>query len=301
MKYKEWLMQWLYLTKPAIKECTYRRYATYAQAQIIPLLGELELEEISVRHIRSSVAALSQRYSAGTINCIVSLIKRSILSAEELEVRKSRLNCKVRLRLRYKRDVKCLTPAEQKKLEKYISTSQNPKLFGITVCLYTGLRVGELLALKWSDIDFKKSILRVNKTCHDSYSGGVYNKLLTSPKTYSSKREIPLPRSIAVQLNKMRKESQSEFVISGKNGKEISKRSYQSTFALILKKLGLPHMGMHALRHTFATRALDCGMDVKTLSEILGHQNAAITLNCYVHSLPEHKRAMMNKVGKMLQ
>ena len=202
--------------------------------------------------------------------------------------------------MRYMREIKCLTTAEQKRLEDYVCSSEVPKLYGIMVCLYTGLRVGELLALKWSDIDFKSSMLSVKNTCHDVYTAEGYKKMLDTPKTFTSKREIPLPRCIVTRLYKMRKESKSEYVISGKDGKDVSKRSYQSTFNIVLKRLGLPHVGMHALRHTFATRALECGMDVKTLSEILGHKNASITLNCYVHSLPEHKRAMMNKIGKML-
>ena len=83
-------------------------------------------------------------------------------------------------------------------------------------------------------------------------------------------------------------------------GKPVSVRSYQRTFELLLRRLGIPHRGFHAPRHTFATRALECGMDVKTLSEILGHKSPTVTVNRYVHSLIEHKKAMMNLVGKML-
>lgn len=301
MKYKDWLMQWLYLTKPCVKRCTYERYSYFVNVQIKPNLGELELDELSARHIQNLIAELSGKYSPGTINCMVAVIKRSLVYAEDLELRRTHLNCRIRCRLRYKREMVCLSVADQKKLESYVRASDTPKLFGITICLYTGLRVGELLALKWSDIDFKSSTLSVNKTCHDTYSEEGYKKLIDSPKTFTSKREIPLPKQLVGELKLMRRESKSEYVISGKDGKEISKRSYQSTFSSVLKRLGLPHMGIHSLRHTFATRALECGMDVKTLSEILGHSNAAVTLNCYVHSLPEHKRTMMNKVGKMLQ
>ena len=269
--------------------------------QIIPALGNYELDELTARIIQTFISEMSDKYSPGTINCIISVVKRSIINAEEMEIRQTRLNTKIRFRMRYKREIKCLSVSNQKKLENYVNASDKYKLYGITICLYTGIRVGELLALKWSDIDFKNSVLYINNTCHDVYTNDGYQKFLDSPKTFSSKREIPLPRCMVSHLMKMRKESNSEFVISGNNGKVISKRSYQSTFSLVLKKLGLPHIGIHALRHTFATRALECGMDVKTLSEILGHKNAAITLNCYVHSLPEHKRAMMNKIAKMLQ
>ena len=101
-------------------------------------------------------------------------------------------------------------------------------------------------------------------------------------------------------LKSIKKRSKSEYVVA--NGPNpVCVRSYQRSFTLLLRKLKIPHKGFHALRHTFATRALECGMDVKTLSEILGHKNATVTLNRYVHSLMEHKQEMMNKVGKLLQ
>ena len=91
----------------------------------------------------------------------------------------------------------------------------------------------------------------------------------------------------------------SPFVVSS-GGKAVSVRSYQRRFELLLKKLGIPHKGFHSLRHIFATRALECGMDVKTLSETLGHKNPTVTLNRYAHSLMEHKADMMNRLGKLL-
>lgn len=301
MKYKEWLNQWLYLIKPKIKQCTYERYASIVRVQIEPELGDYELDELSMRHIQTFIAELSERYSPGTINCVVSVVRRSIILAEDLEVRQTRLKSRGNFRLRSKRDIQCLSVENQRRLERYVNRAESPKLFGITLCLYTGLRVGELMALKWSDIDFKHDTLMVNSTCRDIYGEQGYQKILDTPKTFTSKRRIPLPKKLMYELRQLHRESKSEYVISGKDGKMISKRSYQNTFSVVLKKLGLPHMGIHSLRHTFATRALECGMDVKTLSEILGHKSATITLNCYAHSLPEHKRAMMNKVGKMLQ
>ncbi len=101
-------------------------------------------------------------------------------------------------------------------------------------------------------------------------------------------------------LRNLKKDSDSDYVIVSDTEKPISVRAYQRSFELFLKKLGIPHKGFHSLRHTFATRALECGMDVKTLSEILGHKNANITLNRYVHSLMEHKKEMMNRLGKLL-
>ena len=184
-------------------------------------------------------------------------------------------------------------------METFITGSKRAKLIGILLCLYTGLRIGELLALTWEDIDFALGVLSVTKSCHDGWGENGYRKIIEMPKTRSSTRLIPIPKQLLSLLKRVKREVGGVFVIGG--DKSISVRSYQRTFELLLKKLQVQRRGFHALRHTFATRAIEYGMDVKTLSEILGHKNANITLNRYVHSLMDHKRSMMNRLGKLLQ
>lgn len=193
----------------------------------------------------------------------------------------------------------CFTIQEQKKIEEAALSAKKDKYRGIVICLYTGLRIGELLALTWDDINFEKGILSVTKTCHDGNRNGGHIRIMDTPKTENSRRQIPLSKALVRILKEIKKNSKCEFVIAdGEN--PVFVRSYQRTFELLLKKIGLQHKGFHSLRHTFATRALECGMDVKSLSEILGHKNATITLNRYAHSLWEHKADMMNKLSKML-
>ena len=192
--------------------------------------------------------------------------------------------------------MECFTLAEQKQIEQAILNGKKDKLYGIILCLYSGLRIGELIALQWSDIDFTKGILTVSKSCHDSKDG----LIIDEPKTATSRRVIPLPKQLLPILKGIKKKSDSPFVVSSR-GKPVSVRSYQRSFELLLKRLNIPHKGFHSLRHTFATRAIECGMDVKTLSEILGHKNPTVTLNRYAHSLMEHKADMMNRLGKLLQ
>ena len=198
------------------------------------------------------------------------------------------------------REVTCFTLAEQKQIERAVLADKRPKMKGIVICLYTGLRIGELLALEWTDIDFRAGELKVSKSCHDGKDEiGKLRRFIDTPKTSSSIRTIPLAKPILQILKEMKKDNSSPYVISGKEAAP-SVRSYQRSFDLLLQKLKIQHKGFHSLRHTFATRALECGMDVKTLSEILGHKSATITLNRYAHSLMEHKRDMMNLVGKLL-
>ena len=181
----------------------------------------------------------------------------------------------------------------QKAIEKYVKDRKKDKLFGVVLCLYTGLRLGELLALEWDDIDLAERTIRVSKSCFDRWENRQYRKIVGEPKTDSSRRIIPYPRQLSPWLKALKKRSESKRFISGEKGEEVSVRSYQKSFELLLRKLKIPRRGIHSLRHTFATRALECGMDVRTLSEILGHKNPTVTLKRYAHSLMEHKCAMI--------
>ena len=198
------------------------------------------------------------------------------------------------------KEIHCFTLDEQRKIENYVLNSDKTKLYGIILCLYTGIRIGELLALQWDNVDFKKKTIAIKYSCYDGKNEkGNVIRVLASPKTPTSNRVIPIPNKLIGLLAKLKKTSKSVFVIS-ENDKEFSIRSYQRTFELLLKKLEIKHHGFHSLRHTFATRALEIGMDVKTLSEILGHKNSLITLNRYAHSMMEHKIKMMNQIGALL-
>ena len=173
-------------------------------------------------------------------------------------------------------------------------------MFGVVLCLYTGLRIGELLSLTWDDVGLQKGIITVSKSCHDSWENGKYVKVIDTPKTDFSERIIPLPKQLLLRLREYKKSSSGNYVICGERVYGAQVRSYQKSFELLLKRLKLPHKGFHSLRHTFATRALECGIDIKTLSEILGHKNPTITLKRYAHSMLEHKTEMMNRLGKLL-
>lgn len=303
MKHKEWLNEWLELyVKPSTKERTLNKYRQQVNQYIIPSLGDYELEELTATVLQKFIVKLSEQgLSANTVNSIISILKNALRRAVSLgSVDKQFTDGIVRPKIREKQ-IECFTKTEQRKIEQYILAETKLKLFGIILCLYTGLRIGELLALSWSDIDFSKGIISVSKTCHDGWVNGKYIKIMDTPKTISSQRIIPIPKQIAFFLKAIKKKSNSAYVVEGKTGYGAEVRSYQRSFEKLLEKLNISHKGFHSLRHTFATRALECGMDIKTLSEILGHKNATVTLNRYVHSLLEHKAEMMNRVGKLLQ
>lgn len=309
MKYHEWLQEWLenYI-KPTAKTRTFSRYSEIIKQHIIPRLGDYELDEITPGVLQHYITELLQSgnlktgkgLSANSVGGIINVVQNSLRTAFNLGYVKEFTADRIKRPKAQEKAVNCFTAQEQKQIEQAVLNSKKDKMFGILLCLYTGLRVGELLALKWEDIDLQKGILTVSKSCHDGKDRfGHYVRFEDTPKTSSSRRVIPLPRQLLPLIKEARKKSRSEFVVS-KNANPLSVRSYQRSFDLLQRKLKIPHRGFHSLRHTFATRALECGMDVKTLSDILGHKSPTVTLNRYVHSLMEHKKEMMNRLGKLL-
>ena len=303
MEYKEWLEKWLdYYVHPYAKERTYQKYKSQVDLHIIPKIGEQDMADLSAVTLQEFVVSLSEKgLSANSINGVITVLKSSLKRAEMLNmVEKQYTACIQRPKSREKQ-VECFSKTEQKKIEAYIFEKNKPKLFGVILCLYTGLRIGELLALEWSDIDLKQGFMKITKSCHDKWQDGKYSKIIDTPKTESSERIIPLPKQLKGLLISLRKTSVGKYVIGGERVHGMPVRSYQKTFETLLKRLNIPHKGFHSLRHTFATRALECGMDVKTLSEVLGHKNPTVTLKRYAHSMLEHKAEMMNRLGKLLQ
>ena len=238
--------------------------------------------------------------SSNYIKVIVNVVQKSLKIAYLNGYIENAINGKVVKPKVVEKRIRCFSVSEQKVIEKAVENDNRCKMKGIVICLYTGLRIGELLALTWGDIDFEKRILTVSKTCYDGKIDGKRTRIIDTPKTPCSQRQIPLPKNIVSILKSMHRTSKSEYIIAD-GTKPVFMRSYQRSFELLLKKNSIEHKGFHSLRHTFATRALECGMDVKSLSEILGHKNAIITLNRYSHSMWEHKAEMMDKICKTLQ
>lgn len=304
MKYETWLTRWLEDdVRASAHPRTHQRYAQIARLHLSDALKETELDAVTPAQLKETVAALLRSgnrktggaLSTGSVNGVITVLRDSFAAACRLGLIADSPADRLTRPKRREKPVGCFTAAEQKAIEAAVQSSKKPKMQGILLCLYTGLRIGELLALRWQDIDFEKSLLIVSHTSRDTENGIV----LEDPKTETSRRVIPLPRQLLSRLRSLKKSSHSDFVVA--NGdRPLLIRSYQRSFELLLKKLHIPHRGFHALRHTFATRALECGMDVRTLSEILGHRNPTVTLNRYAHSLIEHKREMMNRLGRNL-
>jgi integrase len=276
---------------------------------LIPAIGEYELEELTLPVLQSFIVELGKSgnklrgcgLEPSTTGVIVSVLQRSLKFAFEIGISTSEHTAHLKRPKIRQKSIECFTVTEQKKIEGYLLSRRVDKKLGVLICLYTGLRIGELLALKWTDVDAGYNFITVNATCRDVCVNGAQIRVISTPKTATSRRIIPVPKQLKQYLKALKKISKSEFVISGNSEREVSVRSYQKMFSTLLNQLGIKHRGFHSLRHTFATRALECGMDVRTLAEVMGHKNPQVTLNRYAHSMIEHKIAMMNRVGKSLQ
>ncbi len=188
---------------------------------------------------------------------------------------------------------------EQTVLERFATENADSFRLGLCLALYTGLRLGELCALRWSDVNLVGAELSVHRTIRriPSENAAKTEILISSPKTRSGVRTIPIPSCLTEYLTaqKSRALQDDAYLLTGKDT-YIEPANYYMKYKRWLKKLGLPRYSFHALRHTFATRCIESGFDVKTLSEILGHADVRITLNRYVHPSMELKHRQMEKL-----
>ena len=302
MKLKELLELWLerYM-KHTIKIRTYNRYKSICDLHLIKDLGEYELEELKPNVLQDFLLKkIYDHYSTNTIKGIVSVLKQALKLAITLEFVDKEYCSNLKMPSSEEKEISVFTKKEQQVIESFCLNHKKRNYIGIVICLYTGIRLGELLALTWDDIDFNSNLLTINKTSYSAKVDGKTQIIVDKPKTKKSIRVIPLPNQLVKLLKIIKKESNSKYVITTRNSGIVGNRSYQRTFKFILKKVNVPYRNFHSLRHTFATNAIELGMDVKTLAEILGHTNAMITLNRYSHSLLNYKIEMMNKLGKNL-
>ena len=283
----DWLEIWLY-SQSGVKPTTKSVYASHINNYINPVLGDIPLKKLNSEILQDFINSLV--LSPATIRAVFSILKSALSCAEDNDLI-ANVWTKVKVPKREKSIVRILSVAEQRKLEKQLQTDYD---IGIWLSLYAGLRIGEVCALKWTDVNLETSVITVNTTQARTENGLEY----TSPKSKSSKREIPIPELLWEKLNAI--PCKSFFVLSQKK-RAVDIRTYRRYFKKILKFAELPDIKFHSLRHTFSTRALEVGMDYKTLSEILGHSGVGITLDLYAHSLQEHKRNEMNKLSRIFQ
>lgn len=293
------LQEWLKTIKLGAKPNTYTAYHGYIFNYILSsCIADMRLRDIKpgdVQAFTNSIKGRNGRKLSGkTVRLVYDMLKTALTYAVDYDCIEKNPCYKIRLPRHTPKEIRILSTSEQAALEQAITESKNGKAFGVLICLYTGIRLGELCALKWSDIDFENREISVRRslsriTLHDSKSKTKTAIVEDTPKTLKSNRAIPLPMFLIKQLKERKKISKSEYVVSMKDGRRVLPRTMQDVFAGLIKNSGIAHTNFHALRHTFATRAIELNVNVCAVSEILGHSNISITISRYIHALKEQK------------
>lgn len=291
--------EWLENKKKNIKQSTYAKYSFEIEKYIIPQFRKCKLYEINKNSLCDLITS-NQQFSQNTLKHISVIFKSIVGYVNE----KYDFNIELRdYKFKSISDKKynVLSVPEQKKLEKYLLKQTDLSKLGVYLCLYTGLRIGELCALNWSDIDLENEILSVNKTMQriqnaDNNSNLKTKIIIEAPKSDTSIRVIPLSKRIINLIKKYKPVNRNNTYFLTGNIDYIEPRTLQNKFKNYLENAGIENINFHALRHTFATRAIESGMDIKSVSEILGHSTVKMTLEKYVHITMEQKKKQINKL-----
>ncbi len=301
---EEWLTFWLETYKANnIKKTTYDQYFAMMRGHLIPAFGNLRLVELTESQIQAFYNKLfAEGLASRTIHIIHTVLRAALKKAVKIRLLMFNVCDAVELPKQTKKERRVLSEDEQKRLLKVLKEDEQGIMY--IFALFTGLRRGEVLALRWSDIDLEEGIISVTKTLNrvNTYAdSGDRTKLIVSePKTETSRRIIPIVDSLLPLLKKQKKlnKNNNEFdlVFPSEAGGYIDPGNYNRKFYKLVKKAGLSKANPHSLRHSFATRALEAGVDLKTTQELLGHSSITITSDLYTHALMKHKKKEVDKL-----
>lgn len=297
--------------KNRLKKSTLARYREILTIHIMPILGNMVVQDITTKTIQQFANEKIEKGKVNTTGGLSTKRVRDILSVMKLVLNYSQeqgyTNQSIRIALprENKPSIEIFSNEEEAKLLILSVSNDDPVSIGIIIALCTGIRIGELCALQWSDVDVESRLITVNKTLlriSDLQSEKKTRVIIDTPKSKSSERQIPIPTFLCEQLKKLSPliRSQSDYVLT-LNKHFIEPSNYYVKYQNWLKKHGIERHSFHALRHTFATRAVECGMDIKSLSEILGHSDVKITLSRYVHPSMELKSVNMEKMNMYIR
>lgn len=295
------LFSYVQAKKTYIKESTFARYSNLIENRIKNTIGKINMDELTNKDIQLYCdSELAKGTSIIVIKEIVLLIKLAIK-------RDAKINGKQPLFIdldlpspKRKKKIQILSRTDQKTIINYVLENNKQKYCGIILSLMTGLRIGELCALKWNDIDLKKRIIIVNKTLQRVCYKNKKSKItITKPKTQNSDREIPISNALydfLISIKPLKRDLY--FLTSSDNYTEP--RNYRKIYKTLLRKLKISTTSFHALRHTFATRLIENKVDIKTVSELLGHASINITISIYVHSEFNTKRKAVKTLDNLI-
>ncbi|MGM0240846.1 tyrosine-type recombinase/integrase [Enterococcus sp. AZ103] len=297
--YEEWVYQWLKERRKTLKESTYATYFYKLKRYVFSHIGNIPLNQLTKESIQQVIDTLSdQKLGASTIHVIYQIVKKSLQDALTKGKINQQLCHHIDLPKKQKKMIRSLSTEEEEKVE--IAAKQLPLSKGLPIilALNTGLRIGEISALKWSDIDFKAKTLRVTQSYQRVPLQQEQQKttlLFTSAKSAQSIRVVPIGRNLYKWLKKGARKATGPYVCSSR---ELPQEPRQITyyFHQILTKCDLKNIHFHQLRHTFATRCIEANASITAVSAILGHASTQMTLDVYTDAnLKSRQQAILKK------
>ena len=290
--------------KQYVKKSTYSAYVLLVKNHLLPYFGDkYEVEESDVQ--KFVFEKLEQGLSQKTIMDILIVLKMIL----KFGVKHRYLSCReIEIKFPTQREnegLEVLSRSNQRKIMDYIEKNFTFKNLGIYICLSTGLRIGELCALTWDDIDEDNGVILVRKTIQRIYVIDDVKKrtelIIDTPKTKNSIRDIPMTSDLIKIIKPIKKIVNNEYYVLTNDIKPTEPRTYRNYYKRFMKKFDIPDLKFHGLRHSFATRCIEGKCDYKTVSVILGHSNISTTLNLYVHPNLKKKKKCINQMNRSLR
>ena len=302
--FEEWGKQWLMEIQSDIKPATYCSYHYKLCTYVFPYIGSLFINEMTVEEGKKLVQQwLKRGLKTSTMQVIVRIINKCLNDAKEKQQLKENPFSQLKLPKRAPQKIRALTRKEQSKLEQVALRQKKDAGFPTYLALYTGLRIGEIAALRWCDIDFERNLIQVSHT-YQRINLALKNQktqlVIGSTKTNSGARTIPMSNSIRKLLLNHRHQSKGSFVFSV-NEHPVEPRLLTYHFHQIRKKCGLGEIHFHQLRHTFATRCLEVQSDILSVSSLRGHASTKLTLDTYADSMLEQRIEVIEQMENTIQ
>lgn len=291
---RECMNRWMAELRGTVKQSSYRTYLNLAEKHVLPELGQMVLTQISSAMLLDfSERLIAKGLSVSTVKSICRLISACLRYAQEEGYIMKNPCRRLKLTAEHADNQRVLSSNEYEKVrELALESSELPVL----LAMYTGMRLGEISALKWGDIDWEKNTVRVCRAAQRiSKIGSGTVLMIDSPKSSKSRRVLPVPAFIIALLLKQRDTAQSEYMF-GTATKPAEPRTIQRRFKALLKRASIDGVHFHTLRHSFATRLIELGIDIKTVSSLLGHSSAKTTLDFYAHSSMDVQRSAVERL-----
>ena len=294
---------WKEYKRPYVKQSTMAAYVLILENHVLPEFGdndslhEHEVQAFVLKKIERGLSVKSVKDILIVLKMVMKFgVKNERMNHYEWDIKYPANNMP--------KELEVLSVANHRKILDYVQHNFTFMSLGIYISLSTGLRIGEICALKWSDINVADGTITVQRTIERIYVVEGEKKhtqlVINTPKTVNSCREIPMSKELLAMVKPMKKVVNGDFYVLTNEDKPTEPRTYRNYYNRLMEKLDIPKLKYHGLRHSFATRCIEAGCDYKTVSVLLGHSNISTTLNLYVHPNMEQKKRCINKMLKSL-